>query len=530
MIMMMMMVVMMMMMMMMMLNDNDYEDDDDDDDDGDADDEDEDDDDDDGWDDGDPHRHPHCLLPRSYMYKIAAVLRSTSVSSVGPHRMSQSMKWLGGLAPISLVVAGADTPQGKLLLERASQDPMQYAVVDVYRWLRAFDPREVSAVDSDCVSFQVSLSEQESRLIECISSIADDMAKRWNERKIWIIRCSTGKHDSEAVAKLLVSRIFNKWVDGKRFWNANIFSLSWCGCNSRSIDALVLSNAKEWADRPWTVRHDARKYGENARLASIAMNRAMDAIDVFAVGLHNRAKIGEFAWRPRPILMPEARAKVAAQPAPGIVPFIPAPPPAAWVARQEERAWAARRGESDPVTPLQRQSRAASSTPLGQGGSTGQEASASIPSPRTPDIAVDESLVSQYQQSIPDGNSPTSRSQKRMRFASDDRPHDNDSDVCGMCGGTGKTAPMPQSDSPALWEAFLHHAYRIDIDVCAMWIVLYEANAYYKVQALHIIHELISTIRRGEEIDDRDEFVTSRVVNAWGRPREFVERRVGPAP
>ena len=89
---------------------------------------------------------------------------------------------------------------------------------------------------------------------------------------------------------------------------------------------------------------------------------------------------------------------------------------------------------------------------------------------------------------------------------------------------------MPQSDSPELWETFLHDAYRIDIDVCAMWIVLYEANAYYKVQALHIIHELISTIRRGEEIDDRDEFVTSRVVNAWGRPREFVERRVGPAP
>ena len=116
-----------------------------------------------------------------------------------------------------------------------------------------------------------------------------------------------------------------------------------------------------------------------------------------------------------------------------------------------------------------------------------------------------------------------------MRLESDDRQQGNDSDVCGMCGGTGKTTPMPQSDSPELWEMFLNEAYNIDVDVCAMWIVLYSASSPYKVMALHIIHELISTIRRGEEIEDRDQFIVDRVDAAWGRHREFVERHVGPA-
>ena len=101
---------------------------------------------------------------------------------------------------------------------------------------------------------------------------------------------------------------------------------------------------------------------------------------------------------------------------------------------------------------------------------------------------------------------------------------DNVSDVCGMCGGTGKIAPMPQSDSPALWEMFLHEAYGIDVDVCAKFIILYSSNPAFKTMALNIIHELISTIRRGEEIENRDQFIESRVDEAWGRPQEIVDR------
>ena len=101
---------------------------------------------------------------------------------------------------------------------------------------------------------------------------------------------------------------------------------------------------------------------------------------------------------------------------------------------------------------------------------------------------------------------------------------DNDSDVCGMCRGTGKIAPMPQSDSPALWEIFLHDAYGIDVDVCAKFIIMYSAHPAFKTMALNIIHELISTIRRGEEIENRDQFIESRVDKAWGRPQEIVDR------
>ena len=111
-----------------------------------------------------------------------------------------------------------------------------------------------------------------------------------------------------------------------------------------------------------------------------------------------------------------------------------------------------------------------------------------------------------------------------MRIESDYRQQDNDSDVCGMCGGTGKIAPMPQSDSPELWEIFLHDAYGIDVGVCAKFILLYSSTPAFKTMALHIIHELISTIRRGEEIEDRDQFVERRVDNAWGRPQEIVDR------
>ncbi len=81
------------------------------------------------------------------------------------------------LAPIAIIVAGSNTPQGAAMLRIAEKHPDRYHMIDVRQWLFR-DPGEGKAfkiphdMNSDFLPCQLSLLKSKEAIVECVKVVA----------------------------------------------------------------------------------------------------------------------------------------------------------------------------------------------------------------------------------------------------------------------------------------------------------------------------------------------------------------------
>ena len=152
-----------------------------------------------------------------------------------------------------------------------------HAPVDVRKWLPA--DRVMERIphdkDADFLPCQLGLLYL-SAFVECVGEVAQHMAAYVDDAKVWVLYCSAGQHSSDGVAKALASRVFNAAVDGQRYFNCNVFSLS-CA-NVDSIEARVVAEALKWVRIPWVV-FEAPLWAAGAHIASNVARLSLAKID-----------------------------------------------------------------------------------------------------------------------------------------------------------------------------------------------------------------------------------------------------------
>ena len=189
-------------------------------------------------------------------------------------------------APISIIVAGASTPQGEEFLKHAHARADKFVLIDVRKWM----PRDPAGnnkafkvahwENSDCLHCQLDVLRQSS-FVECVRYCAFHILGAHTEKKAFVIYCTAGQHRSDAVAKALATRVFNNQADDDRIFNCNVFTLS---C-ARVAD-VVVNEAMKWLDAPWVIVKHNEMWAHNAQFASSVAFAALEAVDKFADEIH----------------------------------------------------------------------------------------------------------------------------------------------------------------------------------------------------------------------------------------------------
>ena len=188
--------------------------------------------------------------------------------------------------PISIIVAGASTPQGVDFLKHASRRTDKFVLIDVREWIKRDPMGDNKAFkvahweNSDCLHCQLDMLRQPS-FVGCVRDCAFHIIDAHLEKKAFVLYCTAGQHRSDAVAKALATRVFNNQADDDRIFNCNVFTLS----RARVAD-VVVNEAMEWLDEPWVFVKHNEMWAHNAQFASSVAFAALVEVDKLNDEIH----------------------------------------------------------------------------------------------------------------------------------------------------------------------------------------------------------------------------------------------------
>ena len=353
------------------------------------------------------------------------------------------------------------------MIRLGRERPSSFSIINVRKWLSK-DPGEGNAfaitdsMNSDCLPCQLSLLKHSEAIVECVKHVAWEIFDDHQLKRVWVLYCGAGQHRSDAIAKILASRVFNATVDGWRYFNCNVFSLTLC--NFSAVEEMVVSHAERWLEDPWTIRRDDRPWGEDAAAASKDAFDMLKEIDKFGQVIQSKAW-EEWGYRRSP--SPEG-------------------------------------GRSRMQVTLPRPAVVSSDEEDNRARSSGQQARRKRKRPGR-------------------GSTPEDRARSsgsRMPAAKRSKVED-DSETCPFCGGTGKKETTPMIDCAEAWMAVLEQQH-VDRKARLSWCSLYSASPQGKAEAVSIVHTLLE--KGSRVIDHPSAYVQKTTRDKWHAitdPREW---------
>ena len=190
------------------------------------------------------------------------------------------------LTQIAIIVLGANTPAGKIFLEKHHNRAKQsYLLIDVRDWLQndpqGKDFKVPHPHDSRFVPCQLGFAARQKHVfVKCVKEVVAMIYDSREDGKVVVLECTAGKHRSDSVSRCSADRVFNyESAEQPRVFNANVFSLN-CVETEEAVDAVV-AQAWAWQETPWCVTPTVPKWGEQAAIVNKDWHDAMTEIDEF---------------------------------------------------------------------------------------------------------------------------------------------------------------------------------------------------------------------------------------------------------
>ena len=190
------------------------------------------------------------------------------------------------LTPISIIVLGANTAQGKMFkAKHYNRSKSSYLIIDVREWLihdpDAKDFRVPHPNDSRFVPCQLGFAVRQTlEFVRCVKEVVQKIYASLDNGIVVVLECSQGKHRSDSISRCSADRVFNyESAEQPRVFNANVFSL-FCAETQVAVDAVV-AQAWAWLETPWCVTPTDPKWGEQAAIVNQDWHDAMTDIDAF---------------------------------------------------------------------------------------------------------------------------------------------------------------------------------------------------------------------------------------------------------
>ena len=215
------------------------------------------------------------------------------------HRYSVSRVAMWFAMPVSIVVFGEHTTAGRLMQEKVKHMQKDYCIID----LREAFSRDKAAfrmppyVNSTFVPYQLGLAMDREQFVETVKNVARRIATAHGSREetspiLFGIKCVDGRLDSDAVARCVADRVLNVSYDGKRLFNANVFSMD-CAITETAIDSIV-DQAWIWASGAWRDALNTTQWGEQAAIGNNSIAEMLTSIDEFASEFWTEVIDGKF--------------------------------------------------------------------------------------------------------------------------------------------------------------------------------------------------------------------------------------------